>query len=219
MGEGRGGGVAPLSAAGALVEAVLNLAKAGASDDMVFPARTYSFGYTLNDGTAVDFFVLDTNVLASEAAQLEWLKKGLERSDATHKIVMGHHPLHSYGLHGDQKHLQQLLLPLLERHASAYLCGHEHDQQVLRSDGGLPLLVTGAAGEARETGTGPRQRFGQDLLGFATLELSAAALRIDVRDHDGNAVYTETVTSKAKAKAQTPPPARHPRLQALQARL
>ena len=103
---------------------------------MVFPARTHSFGYTLNDGAAVDLFVLDTNVLASEPAQLQWLKKGLERSDATHQIVLGHHPLHSYGLHVDQKHLQQLLLPLLERHASPYLCGHEDDQQVLRSDDG-----------------------------------------------------------------------------------
>lgn len=195
------------------VEAILALASAGASKDMVFPARSYSFGYVLNDGVAVDLFVLDTTVLASDAAQLSWLKNGLEKSDAAHKIVIGHHPLHSYGLHGDQKHLQTLLLPLLEKHASAYLCGHEHDQQVLRSDGGLPLVITGAAGEARQTGTGPRQHFGAGVLGFATLAVSAAGLQIDIRNHDGHAVYTERVA--AKGRAQAPPPARHPRLQAL----
>jgi tartrate-resistant acid phosphatase type 5 len=205
------------SAEAGSVEAVLNLAKAGASEDMVFPARSYSFGFTLKDGTAIDFFVLDTNVISSEPQQLTWLKRGLERSDAAFKIVVGHHPLHSYGLHGDQKHLQQLLLPLLEKHASAYVCGHEHDQQVLRSDGGLPLLISGAAGEARETGTGPRQRFGDDVLGFATLELNARQLRIDVRDHEGNAVYSESHAPRAAVKA--PPTSRHPRLQALEARL
>lgn len=209
------------SAEAGSVEAVLRLAGAGASKSMVFPARSYSFGYTLKDGTNIDFFVIDSNVVASDPAQLAWLRRRLEGSDAAYKIVVGHHPLFSYGLHGDQAHLQQLLLPLLEKHADAYVCGHEHDQQVLRSDGGLPLLISGAAGEARATGTGPRQRFGQGMLGFATLEIDAARLRIDVRDHNGRAVYSEDVPKKAPKTApkNAPPTARHPQLQLLESRV
>lgn len=203
------------------VEAVLRLAEAGASERMVFPSRYYCAGYDLKDGTTVDVFVLDTSVIASEPEQLRWLAEGLKTSQATRRIVVGHHPLHSYGLHGDQRHLQLLLLPLLEKHADLYVCGHEHDQQVLESDGGLPLIVTGAAGEMRNTGTGPRQRFGSGdgMLGFATVTIAKAGLSLTIRDDEGDAVYQHKASGRESRRLRNPVAARHPQLQTLETRL
>lgn len=194
------------------IQALLARANSGEGHNVNLPSRYYSFGFELADQTAVDLFVLDTSVICSEPEQLTWLKEKLEASDAKYKLVYGHHPMHSYGLHGDQPHLQKVLLPLLEKHASAYLCGHEHDQQVLQSDGGLPLLVTGTAGEARDTESGPRTHFSGSVLGFATLNIDAAAMDLTLRDHRGETVFQETWKERKPNK-----PAHSSRLPQLQA--
>ena len=197
------------------VQALLARANSGEGHNVKLPSRYYSFGFELADKTAVDLFVLDTSVICSEPEQLAWLAEKLEASDAKYKLVYGHHPMHSYGLHGDQPHLQKVLLPLLEKHASAYLCGHEHDQQVLQSDGGLPLLVTGTAGEARDTESGPRSHYSGAVLGFATLHIDAAAMDLTLRNHRGEAVFSETWKERKQNKAAFS--ARLPQLQALEA--
>lgn len=199
------------------VQALLARANSGEDHHVVLPSRYYRFGFELEDHTAIDFFVLDTSVISSEPEQLAWLREQLSSSDAKYKLVYGHHPMHSYGLHGDLPHLQKLLLPLLEKHASAYLCGHEHDQQVLQSDGGLPLLVTGTAGEARDTQSGPRTHYSGAHLGFATLHVNAAAMDLTLRDHKGDAVFHERWRARPTAKPRTF--ARLPQLQALESRL
>ena len=58
------------------------------------PADRYTF-----IAGPVQFFAIDTNLITR--AQLEWLDRELGRSKARWKIVYAHHPIYSYGLHGD----------------------------------------------------------------------------------------------------------------------
>jgi tartrate-resistant acid phosphatase type 5 len=62
------------------------------------PARYYSFSKLLSDGTKIDLFAPDSEVIEAEDAQLAWLRKELAASTAAGahwKIVFAHHPLYS----------------------------------------------------------------------------------------------------------------------------
>lgn len=63
--------------------------------------------------------------------QLEWLNKSLHRHrKIPHKIVFGHYPIFTSGIHGDNLKLAQELLPILTKHrVSAYVSGHDHNNQ------------------------------------------------------------------------------------------
>jgi 3',5'-cyclic AMP phosphodiesterase CpdA len=95
--------------------------------------------------------------------QLRWLAQALRTSSAPLKIVVGHYPLYSSGLHGletaIQARLRQLLEPLLTHAAhgaQVYLAGHEHlfeltspmrdGQSCAPDQGGVIHMVSGAAG-------------------------------------------------------------------------
>ena len=95
--------------------------------------------------------------------QLAWLAHALRTSSALLKIVIGHYPLYSSGLHGletdIQARLRQRLEPLLTAAAygaQVYLAGHEHLFEVTppmrqghpcRPDqGGVIHMTSGAAG-------------------------------------------------------------------------
>ncbi|MBM5810188.1 MAG: metallophosphoesterase, partial [Cyanobacteria bacterium M_surface_9_m1_291] len=60
--------------------------------------------YTVRQGP-VEFFMLDTNVNAPWQHQLPWLRKSLAASTAPWKVVVGHHPIYSAGLYGDDRAL------------------------------------------------------------------------------------------------------------------
>lgn len=99
----------------------------------------------------VQFFALDTDPIErgepSRGIQLRWLKDELARSTALWKVVYGHHPIYSNGLHGNSSVLIRLLLPILKRYrVDAYLAGHDHDLQALAPEGGVHFFVSGAGG-------------------------------------------------------------------------
>jgi len=133
--------------------------------------------YTFTAGP-VQFFALDTNEVSD--AQLEWLDRELSRSRSPWKLVYGHHPIYSAGKHGDTKRLVERLLPVLRGRANVYLCGHDHDLQHLKEDGGVHFFVAGAGGaEQRPIHAHPRTIFAKtDVHGFATLEANATELTV-----------------------------------------
>ena len=63
--------------------------------------------YTFTQGP-IQFFALDTNKQAAWQEQLVWLEENLARSPATWKVVFGHHPVYSSGVHGSTPRLQEL---------------------------------------------------------------------------------------------------------------
>lgn len=171
------------------VDAVV--AHAETSDTIVLPARFYGFTYEFGGRTA-DFFVLDTQVLEQDPAQLAWLAERFGASTADYKIVLGHHPIHSGGSHGDTDYMKALVLPIIEGQAKLYASGHEHDQQVLSTAGGSLLLVSGAGGKQRDTGETDRTHFAAAGLGFSALTLGQDGLQLDlVRASDRRVVYRE----------------------------
>ena len=143
--------------------------------------------YTFVAGPA-QFFAVDTSLLSR--AQLEWLDRELGRSTARWKIVYGHHPIYSHGAHGDQPAVRDNLLPLLRGRAHLYVCGHDHDMQVLAPDNGVHFVVAGGGGAmTRPITPGPRSLFAASRNGFAVLEAGQDKLAVRLVGDDGQTLY------------------------------
>jgi tartrate-resistant acid phosphatase type 5 len=77
--------------------------------------------------------------------QMEWLQATLNASTAEWIIVAGHYPVYSGGEHGNTAELQHLVEPLLQHfRVDAYLCGHDHTLQHLKSRG-VNYFVSGVS--------------------------------------------------------------------------
>ncbi|MCS5690716.1 metallophosphoesterase [Cyanobium sp. FGCU-6] len=102
--------------------------------------------YSLRRGP-VAFFLLDTNVNAPWQHQLPWLKRELAASDAPWKVVVGHHPLYSSGLYGNDPAAIARLAPLFRRHGvQLYINGHDHNYERSKPLQGTTYLTVGGGG-------------------------------------------------------------------------
>jgi hypothetical protein len=147
------------------------------------PADRYTF-----IAGPVQFFALDTNLMTR--AQLEWLDRELGLSKARWKIVYGHHPIYSYGAHGDDPSLRDHLLPLLRGRAHIYLCGHDHDLQHIAPEAGVHFVLAGGGGAApRVITAGPRSLYAASKNGFAVIEGSRSTLTVMLVDENLEAVH------------------------------
>jgi hypothetical protein len=110
------------------------------------PARYYSY-----KAGPVQFIAIDTEGWSD--AQLEWIKKTLADSaadpDVKWRVVYGHHPIFTSGVHLNERRIGELrlkLLPVLRAaHVDLYICGHDHDMEHLRSQG-MEFLICGGGG-------------------------------------------------------------------------
>uniref|UniRef100_A0A0D6R693 Purple acid phosphatase n=1 Tax=Araucaria cunninghamii TaxID=56994 RepID=A0A0D6R693_ARACU len=82
--------------------------------------------------------------------QLQDLNNTLKVSQATWKIVVGHHPIRSVGTHDDTVELKQQLLPVLEANqVDLYVNGHAHCLQDFKSEtSSLRFLTSGGGSKA-----------------------------------------------------------------------
>jgi len=153
--------------------------------------------YTFTAGPA-QFFALDTDAVS--VAQLLWLEEALRKSQARWKIIYGHHPIYSYGRHGDTPGLVKKLLPLIENVADLYLCGHEHDLQHLRSDGKLQLFVSGGGGAGiRPVDSGPRSVWAKSAHGFTVLDIERDRIVVRFVDAELATLYEHAITTRVAA--------------------
>jgi acid phosphatase len=175
------------------------------------PARYYTQSMRTPDGSAVDMFFLDTtpmvngyrdrkddspiraNVRSQDvAAQLKWLREALAASRAPWKIAFGHHPVHSGGQHGDTRELVAQVKPLFERYGvQAYICGHDHDLQLINR--GVTYVCTGAGANTRPVASIQGTMFNSTRAGFTTYRLSAEQLAIDFIDNTGAVQHSATI--------------------------
>ena len=110
------------------------------------PARYYTY-----KAGPVQFIAIDTEGWSD--AQLEWIKQTLTASaddpDIKWRVVYGHHPIYTSGVHLNERRIGELrlkLLPVLKAaHVDVYICGHDHDLEHLRSDG-MEFLICGGGG-------------------------------------------------------------------------
>jgi tartrate-resistant acid phosphatase type 5 len=125
-----------------------------------FPAENY-----VVHSSVADFVMLDTQPVAMDwstpylgsgtSAQVtKFLQDSLSASSGPWRIVVGHHTLYSSGMHGrtngfDQRHMRAALLPLLRAEKTdLYICGHDHDLELLGNlhHAGDPLFLVSGAG-------------------------------------------------------------------------
>lgn len=79
-----------------------------------------------------------------EDNQMKWLEYVLMTSRSKWKIVFGHYPIFSNGVHGNTEELTKNLLPILKKYkVNLYLSGHDHNICHCEDDG-LHCLVSGA---------------------------------------------------------------------------
>jgi tartrate-resistant acid phosphatase type 5 len=157
--------------------------------------------YTFTAGP-VQFFALDTQSVALSDKQLQWLDTELARSTARWKVVYGHHPIYSGGNYEDRPDLIARLLPILRDRAHAYICGHDHNLQALKSEGGVRFFVAGAGGAGLyQLRQYERTIFASSVNGFAVLDANATRLKVSFVDVTGKTVYEETLGDATTAPA------------------
>lgn len=139
------------------------------------PDRYYSKTFELEDGEKLLLVVMDTNPFIESyqedpekygdlhkqntTDQMKWLTETLDTKDSSvkWKMVVGHHPLYSGGKRktdedtlGFEKKFADLFDQLK---VDAYICGHEHDLQIIRPEGRYTTqFLSGAASEVRASG-------------------------------------------------------------------
>ena len=173
------------------------------------PARYFTRKEHIDAATAVDFFFMDTMPMATfdddeilfkkkvpwedVPNQMAWLEKSLAASTAPWKIVVGHHPIYTGGLHGDTPFLVEHVLPLLQKHkVQVYLNGHDHDLQHLQA-GDVNLFCSGAGSKPRPTTKTAHTKFAQGCSGFMAVALQADKMNVRMINDRGEILYTTAV--------------------------
>jgi acid phosphatase len=175
------------------------------------PKTYYTFIYPLGEKNSIQFFALDTTpwaisdvqgILARPDSlksqdQMTWLKKELQQSSATWKIVMGHHPLYSSGKYGDNATLIYLLEPLFIRYdVNLYLSGHDHHQELVKSIRGVHYIISGAASKARNVVWRGITQYAAADLGFTWFRVSHEELVVEFISRTGNLDYAYVIRRK-----------------------
>lgn len=152
--------------------------------------------YALRRGP-VEFFMIDTNRDAAWQHQMPWLKKALAASTAPWKVVIGHHPLRSSGLYGDDPRAIARLAPLFRRHGvQLSISGHEHHYERSLPINGTTYLVVGNAGASlRPVLPGPRSARAVSTYGFTELSFTDQELQIEAWNSLGERIDQARIAS------------------------
>lgn len=162
------------------------------------PFRYYTFA-----AGPVRFFALDTdegtlgffNKKAWSDQQRDWLAGALTKhASARWKVVYGHHPVFSDGHHGDERRLNEKLLPVLKAHkVDVYLAGHDHDMQHFEVDN-IQFFVVGGGGKDTREVEKKRAVFAEQRHGFMQMEASESQLVMRLIGTDGKEMHSKTLT-------------------------
>ncbi|NQW28955.1 MAG: metallophosphoesterase [Ignavibacteria bacterium] len=166
----------------------------------IMPSKFYSYVIGSNARTAVTIVAIDTQQLLTRSdgwqVQLEWLRRTLEGVKTKWKVVVGHHPTRSYGLYGDQDWMLKSVKPIMDAAGvQAYLCGHDHDLQIIKHpDDGFHCIVSGAGGGCRSTAYGKHTLAAATNGGFVTWQSNEQKAMIQIVD-DKSLVKASVVIS------------------------
>ncbi|KAK1416304.1 hypothetical protein QVD17_32093 [Tagetes erecta] len=172
--------------------------------------------FIVNSGI-VEFFFIDTTpfedkyftdedhdydwrgVLPREEYLSNLLKEvdmALEKSNATWKIVIGHHTIFSAGSHGNTQELIDQLLPILEaREVDLYINGHDHCLQHISSQNSQLQFLTSGGGSKAWRGEvnqwNPKEmQFYYDGQGFMTLRVTESDISVAFYDVFGEIIHS-----------------------------
>lgn len=161
----------------------------------VMPARYYAHHLPTQD---VRVIVLDACSLSplwnrryftaeaerATAAQWAWAEAELAKP-ARWKVVVGHLPIRSQGIHSAEPEYARRLVPLLEKHrVQLYLNGHNHHAELVR-ERGVAYVTCGNGSDLYPCGSGPGSEFIGSYPGFTALDFGREALVIRFFDAAG----------------------------------
>jgi acid phosphatase len=194
----------------------------GTIKDWRMPARNYTLHSRLADFAMIDSqpvaLAFPKGYAGSLGADGEkaWIAGALAKMHAHWHIVVGHHTIFSSGVHGRTNNATQTrireLLPLLrQNHVDLYICGHDHDLELLgelqRGPKSDPLFLVSGAGSGTDE-IRPRRAAVKEpptiypnfpvtpVLGFALLEIDATHLTVTFFDHTGKELGGPFTTMK-----------------------
>lgn len=153
------------------------------------PSNYYTVKYPTNSTTPLlEYIVIDSEMIDNEdegyLEQLQWLDDTLTASAAQWTVVAAHHPVYSYGQHGDTDSIKTNVLPLLIEHdVDLYVAGHDHDKQLIDwPDDSITYVVSGAGSRLRNTTQGANSLFAASTLGFTSFTVLQNKISIDFYD-------------------------------------
>ncbi|MCP9774495.1 metallophosphoesterase [Cyanobium sp. WAJ14-Wanaka] len=151
--------------------------------------------YTLRKGP-IEFFMLDTNTNAQWQFQMPWLKNALAKSSAPWKVVVGHHPIYSAGLYGDDPSAIAKLTPIFAKYGvQLYLNGHEHNYERTKNIKGTTYIISGNGGAyLRPIVANERSVKVASTFGFLELAATPSRLRVDAWSSSGAKVDEVVLT-------------------------
>lgn len=141
--------------------------------------------------TILTLFCLDTQQILQKTSgwkdQLAWLENELTKCNTPWKVVVGHHPMRSYGHYQDQAWMLEHVKPLLDSaRVQAYLCGHDHDLQIVKNQSdSFTCIVSGGGGGCRSTVWGRNTQAAWAGGGFCTLHFSGQEMYASIVDATG----------------------------------
>jgi len=148
--------------------------------------------------------------------QLAWLDAQMSASTADYLIVAGHYPVFSIAEHGPTKQLQPSNFPYLRKYrASAYLCGHEHNEQHIDVGDGVQYHVIGSA-HNHDASTAHKNTIQSDQLkfhgtpdgGFSAISVSKSGMVVKHMDGNGKLLYTApAILPRGSTPTPVPTPA------------
>lgn len=159
-------------------------------------------------GGLVDFFMVDTDLWLPQYRaeglgdkQTKWLGEALAQSTAKWKILVGHHPPYSDGIHSiehSEERVRDNINPLLDKHGvQLMLSGHDHDlQHIVLPDVKTHFTVTGAGGASM------RKRFSEKYGPFYR-DMTGGFLSITLTDSHLKARYLNTALETLHEWTQT----------------
>ncbi len=194
-----GGACGPSDEAAARTKACLNVAHA--SPQWVMPGRHYAV-----DRGPARFIVVDSNLVARDYggfsldAEAAFVAEQAAGCDARLCFLVGHHPPATAGEHRTDETPETLarmqrLLDAGGGRIRAWLGGHDHDLQHLRTSAGLDVLVSGAGSQGRwrekfeETSAGGRLLFATVRWGYGVVEVSTDGWRYRFEDDRAEPLY------------------------------
>lgn len=178
----------------------------------VFPSNYYAFTkkntHFISLNTAELFFAY--NQKKQEAfVRAEVAKATTQKS--VWKIAFGHHPYISNGTHGNAGRYEGIPIPIpyvsgtilkkfFEKDICGkvdfYLCGHDHNRQVLVQKCGTEFIVSGAGASSKKWGDPKRNKFHWQsaTVGFTYIHIKGRTLTLQMLDQTGKLEYTKVYT-------------------------
>lgn len=186
------------------------------------PSPYYVKTWELEEGGKAQLVFIDTNVFIDDykndaakypdlqeqdaAKQLAWIETQLQHQDPTIKwrIVVGHHPLYSGGKRKTDPNtgkIEKQFRALFDRYGvDAYICGHEHDLQIIQPKGAKTVqFLSGAASEIRDSGRREGTLFAAAVPGFMVFSLTDKEMLVQTIQSDRDGVkwlHTQKINKK-----------------------